>query len=160
MDTLILAKGQLTPSCSKTHITYCFNLKKEYRKLNISFSYSPKSLEDREKSKELILKGISAFLEDEKDSATSQWESFMPINNLLTISIDDSNGIFRGCGHRQSPNQNIYISEDKATPGFIPGKIFLGQWKITISAHAVITDTCNYTLHIRGEEKDDKLDSI
>jgi hypothetical protein len=148
METLILAEGSLTPVCSKTHITYTFNLQKEAKRLNIDFSYAPKILEDRPKAKELICEGINEYiLEDQRDGFMRNWDSFLPVQNLLTISIDYYDE-FRGCAHRHPNEQHIYIAENDATPGFIAGKIAPGQWKVTISAHAVVTDICRYKLHI------------
>lgn len=147
MRTLILAEGELSPSCSKTHISYCFNIKKEISKLDISFSYEPKILEDLKKSKKLIIEGIYNFVECDQQKTISQWESFLPVQNLLTISVDDSEK-FRGCVHRQSSEQHLFITSKSASPGLILGDISLGIWRVTISVHAVVTDICKYNLHI------------
>lgn len=151
MTTLVLTEGLLTPSCSKSHITYSFNVPKESSRLDIHFSYDPKKLDHREKSKELICEGICNFVDCGQERYINEWESFLPVQNLLTLSVDDGRE-FRGCVHRQSPEQHLYIAGDSASPGLIPGTIPPGQWKVTISVHAVVTDVCRYKLHVMGAE--------
>ena len=160
MKTLILVEGKVTPCCSKSHITYCFNLEKEAYRLNIDFSYEPKKLLDHEKAKEYICEGIRSFSAEELEKELENWESHFPIQNLLTVSVDDSAG-FRGCAHRHSPEQKLFITEAAASPGFLPGKITRGMWKVTLNLHAVVTDYCQYKLHIwEGAGADENLDSL
>lgn len=147
MDTLIFAEGVLTPSCSKSHISYSFHLKKESDRLQIEFSYEPKKLSDREKSKALILEGIQNYVDFDQERIAKEWETYLPVQNLLTISVDDSIE-FRGCAHRQSDSQQLFLEKNHASPGLIPGRIIPGQWRITISIHAVVTDNCKYRLHV------------
>lgn len=147
MKTLILAEGSLTPSCSKSHVAYSFNVKREISRLEVNFTYEPKRLEDMVKAKELIIKGLKEFTEDEEEKCIESWQNNLPIQNLLTISLDDSEH-FRGCAHRQSPSQNLFIENEKASYGLIPGSIKSGQWTVTISVHAVVTETCRYSLEI------------
>ncbi len=147
MNTLILTEANLYPYCSRTHITYTFNLQKDSEQLNIDFEYYPKILKDPVKSKELIINGLNLYADKKRCLLTEKWEQFLPLKNLLTISIDDSDK-FRGCAHRHSPKQNLVISHEKASPGFIPGMLKKGLWKVTISVHAVVTDNCHYKLHV------------
>lgn len=147
MKTLILAEGKVTPCCSKSHITYSFNLEKEADRLSIDFSYEPKKLLDREKAKELICEGICKFSVGDTEKELENWEAHFPIQNLLTVSIDDSAG-FRGCAHRQSPEQKFFITEDTASPGFVPGRLERGIWRVTLNLHAILTDYCQYRLHV------------
>lgn len=160
MNTLILTEGELTPFCSKSHVVYLCNLCEEGKRLNIDFSYFPKVLDDREKSRELILEGVERFVKEDKDRYLRSWELFLPVQNILTVSIDDCKG-FRGCAHRHCYEQHLFISRQTASPGFIPGAIIEGQWKVTISVHAVVTKTCRYKLHIwEGDNQNDCMDSI
>lgn len=152
MDHLIDVEGVLTPSCSKTHITYCFPLYRKAGELKILFCYDPKVLLDKEKSRELISKGIHQFVEEDQDTDLANWERYLPVQNLLTISVEDGNG-FRGCAHRQSSQQELIISEQNSSPGLISGALDKGLWKVTISVHAVVTDRCKYSLKVlEGDE--------
>jgi len=161
MKTLVLAEGILTPSCSKSHITYTFEIQNEVRRLNIDFSYNPKVLEDQAKAKQLICEGIYKYVEKSQcDGFISKWDSYLPVQNLLTVSVDCYNE-FRGCVHRHPNEQHLFITENYASPGLIAGKLCPGQWKVTISVHAVVTDFCQYKLYIwEGDLPDEKMDSM
>lgn len=146
-STLIFAEGKLTLSCSKSHIRYTFTLPDEISRLNIDFSYQPKKLLDEERSKTLIQEGMRKFCENPDVKEPDGWKSYMPLYNLLTVSIDDPKG-FRGSAHRHTPVQHLFISEDRASPGFVQGGLPKGQWSVTISVHAVVTEECCYKLHV------------
>ncbi len=147
MNTLHLTEGTLTPSCSKSHISYVFNIDDNVSKLNIDFSYNPKFLDDIEMSQQIINTCLSEYCKDNEAEYKESWEEYLPIKNLLTLSIDDPHG-FRGAAHRHPNNQKITISKEDATSGFIQGDIIPGSWTVTISVHVVVTETCNYKLHI------------
>ena len=68
-------------------------------------------------------------------------EKFMPLLNLVTLSLDDSRS-YRGAAHRQAAFQEHIISEKSASPGFIKGKIEKGQWQIVLNVHALVTEKC------------------
>jgi hypothetical protein len=153
MNDLLLVKGQLTPICSKTHITYSFKIPENCRKLNAHFEYEPKALEDQDIAKKLILEGFEKYVEPRLfPYYQDKWESYSPLNNLITLSFDDPHQ-FRGSGHRHNPNQQYVLSEHEVSPGLVKGPIYSGVWKITVSVHCIVTETCNYKLHVwEGEE--------
>lgn len=160
MSILILTEGNLTPFCSRTQITYTFDMVKQSRRLNIDFSYQPKTLEDREKSRELITNCLMEFAPEDGEKMAENWEKYRPVCNLLTISADDSMG-FRGCAHRHPQKQHLFIGDDSASPGFIPGEITRGLWKVTVSVHAIVTENCHYKLCVwEGDRKDDEMDTL
>lgn len=150
MKTLLSVDGQLTPDSSKTHISYYFDVDGKGAKLNFLFSYEPKKLVNTEKSHELVEECINKYSDRDKEKFLSNWEAYLPIQNLITISIDDPVR-FRGAAHRHSPNQELFIAEACASPGLLPGKLIAGKWMVTISAHAVATETCNYKLCVLEE---------
>ncbi|HVJ48478.1 hypothetical protein [Desulfitobacterium sp.] len=153
MEPLLQAEGIVNPNCSKTHIQYTFYLPKPSNKINIQFNYEPKEMEDLHAAKEIILKELGQFiLEDEREEYSDHWERFLPLKNLLTLSIDDASG-FRGCAHRHDPAQQLMIGECEASLGFLPGVIPAGLVRITLSLHAVVTNTCHYALKVwEGDE--------
>ena len=156
MSVILSAKGIITPLSSKSHIAYTFNIDKNIDKLNIDFSYYPKKLEDMKKAKSIIEKSIHEYIEVFGDKFSGSWQNFLPVLNLLTISIDDPYG-FRGCSHRHDHIQHLILSEEETSPGFMKSPIVKGLWKVTISVHAVVTDTCEYNLCIwEGDSKDAK----
>lgn len=146
MKTLLQAEGTVTPSCSKSHITYTFHLHELCHKLHLEFSYEPKKLEDESHAQALIEEGFTRYiLETQRDSYS--WRDFLPLQNLLTLSLDDENG-FRGAGHRHDPVQHLTITADEASPGFIPGSFPKGQLKLMINLHCIVTEQCKYRLHV------------
>jgi hypothetical protein len=154
MKRIILdVKGQVTPLNSKAHISYKFHLGQRGGKLWISFAYEPKNLEDREQAKTMIFDSIDKYSEpDQRERLQAKWESFLPLKNLVTVSVDDPER-HRGAGHRHDPEQLLFLSEEEASPGLVSGKILTGMWEVTLSLHAIVTDNCRYTLQICQEEE-------
>jgi hypothetical protein len=94
MKRIILeVEGQVTPLSSKTHISYNFYLGQPGGKLWISFAYEPKNLEDRELAKMMIFESIDKYTEaDQRERLQAKWESYLPLKNLITVSVDDPEG--------------------------------------------------------------------
>jgi len=148
MKILLNAEGIVTPAASKSHITYTVHLQRDCRELHVEFAYEPKKLEDEAQSKALIEEGLRQYIEAEHLQAYAEnWRSYLPLQNLLTLSLDDETG-FRGAGHRHDPVQHLVVDADKASPGLIPGVFPRGQLRITISLHCVVTEQCRYKLHV------------
>ncbi len=158
MRQLLQVKGTVTPQCSKSHITYTFNLKGESRRLKTSFSYEPKSLEHIPSAQKIICRELKHYIQEEDlQQYLNNWKVFLPLNNLITLSFDDS-ACFRGCAHRHDHDQLLIISESMASPGLVPGRIPSGLFKITLSIHAIVTDICNYSLQVwEGDETSDQM---
>lgn len=154
MNQLILdVQGIVHPNSSKTHISYRFHLGTQGGKLRIHFAYEPKNLEDQEQSKTMIFESINKYTEpNQRERIQAKWESFLPLKNLITVSVDDPER-HRGAGHRHDPEQLLVISELEASPGFVSGKMLAGMWHVTLSLHAIVTESCRYTLQIHQEEE-------
>jgi hypothetical protein len=149
---ILEVEGLVTPVSSKTHISYKFYLGQPSGKLWISFAYEPKHLEDRELAKKMIIDSIDKYTEaDQRERIQAKWESFFPLKNLITVSVDDPKG-HRGAGHRHDPEQLLFISEDAASPGLVRGRILPGMWEVTLSIHAIVTNSCRYKLQLHQEE--------
>lgn len=137
---IILEKEvRLTPENQKTNITFPFTLDCSAEKLLITYSYSPKILDDREKSIRLIERWT-------KDDT----EKYLPLKNLVTLSLDSPDG-FRGSAHRHAPEQKHIISESFSSNGFLKTKIKKGDWRISLNVHAVVTEYCDCKLKIEVE---------
>jgi hypothetical protein len=150
---LIDAKGQVTPACSKSHINYCFDIRHPIGELKIQFAYHPKRLEDIERSKALIVESLEMYSgSDHVELEKANWEKFMPLTNLITLSVDDPER-HRGAGHRHDPDQLLTISELQASPGFISGPLIEGMWKVTLSLHGIVSEECSYELKVWTEGK-------
>lgn len=149
MKDILIVEGSLTPLSSKTHITYQFYLPQSTERLAIDFSYTPKILEDKNLSRVLIEEALDKYVALSLQAVYKEkWEKFVPLQNLLTLSIDDPEG-FRGSAHRHPNNQHHVLSLHESSPGFFAGPIQEGVWRVTISVHCVVTTECHYQLHIR-----------
>lgn len=142
----------LTPLDEKTNVALPFIIADDFDFLRFTASYSPKRLTDRERAKELILLNLTRDNGNEKD--TEKWESFLPLVNLVTLSLDDEKG-YRGACHRQAEYQELLLSESEASPGLLQGKITKGKWKAVLNVHALVTENCTYKLKIEGGDKNE-----
>jgi len=70
--------------------------------------------------------------------------------------MDDPRG-YRGAAHRHTPEQEHRLRNADASPGFWPGPIHAGRWRITVSVHAVVTDLCTYELLVLGNSEEGLL---
>lgn len=148
---MILKKTQITleRTDEKTTKQIPFDVPDGMKKLAIAYSYSPKILEDKEKSVELIKENIIRDGGEEVESY-KDYEQFMPLKNLVTLSLFSPEG-FRGAAHRQAESQLHEISEEAASYGFLKGKIPKGQWGLCLNVHAIVTESCNCIIEIEGE---------
>lgn len=142
-------RGEVTPEKDKTNIVIPFEVPDGIEKLIIDYSYSPKTEKNREKSLERIRNCI------EKYSAAGEPEAYLPVKNLITLSLDDSSG-FRGAAHRQADSQHHEISADFASNGFVKGKISSGTWRVVLNVHCCVCKV-NYMIKISGEGKTDEI---
>lgn len=73
------------------------------------------------------------------------------IRNLLTISVDDASGGYRGACHREAPDQQLVIGSDFASPGLVAGWLPQGTWTLTLSAHTLASSQCDVSIQIGAE---------
>lgn len=143
----------LTPDDEKTHRCIPFVLKGKTQRTVITYFYSPKELTDKEKSYELIKENL---LRDAGEDASEyeDYSEFMPLNNLITLSLDSPEG-YRGAAHRHANEQQHIIGKDFASVGFIKGELPEGEWTLVLNAHAVVTDSVECKIRIEAEEGTD-----
>lgn len=137
--------GVLTPSQSKTNIRFDFEVPGGVKALRVEYKYSPKYVENKEKSVEMISLAAKKYGEEIKS-----FDDFLPLSNLVTLSFDDCNG-YRGACHRHPNEQSIYISSEASTPGIINSPITQGMWSVTLNVHFVGSDEVEYSIKIEGE---------
>lgn len=152
MKTILKKEIRLTPADEKTNISVPFTLQSQADEMHINFSYSPKILEDEQRAAELIKKCLlhdtGEFINEYND-----YSEYLPLKNLVTISVDSPNG-YVGAAHRHNPNQTHILSENVSSVGFSAGKIVSGDWNVMINVHAVVTDYCDCVLEIEAEGED------
>ena len=135
----------LHPEDSKTNVFIPFSLRKDYSSLEFVYSYEPKNCEDREKARELLLKGMETYVPAEYRGRLGSFgspgfiEDFLPsVVNLLTLSLD-APGRYLGCAHRHAPEQRHTVSAEFSSPGFFRHPPTAGDWRVLINVHAVVS---------------------
>lgn len=145
---LLDIEHEATPADARTHRRYDFHLDRPCAGLRIRFEYSPKTLEDKELAAEWIRRSIERYVEPERRKlALERADQYLPLRNLITVSVDDSRG-HRGACHRQDPVQELFLSERNASFGLTKGAIPEGTCTVTLSFHAVVTERCTYRLQV------------
>jgi len=152
---LLDVMSEVYPIDSRCHIAYRFYNDRPDGIMRIQFQYAPKRLEDRLRAQALITESIGRYIQPEhQQTANADWERYLPLQNLITISVDDPEG-YRGACHRHSPEQQLYLAEKDASDGLVPGTISRGIWTVTISLHAIVTDNCTYKLKVWKSGEDE-----
>lgn len=151
MNLLIEKELILRESDSKTSIAVPFSVPENAEKLFITYSYSPKLLESEEKAKRLIEENILRDAPEDVEAYTD-YGKFMPLKNLVTLSLDSPLG-YIGAAHRQDSEQKHEIGVNFASPGFVRSRIVEGEWSLSLDVHAIVTDKVVCKLKIEVEEE-------
>lgn len=146
---LLLEKEfEVFPENEKTNISFPFVVPEGTAALKLTFSYSPKVLEDQERTYKLIIENIKRDA-GEYAEEYPHWREFAPLKNLITLSVDDPD-TYRGCAHRQAEHMEHIISEGFASPGFNKGEIQAGQWKAVLNIHGIVTEKVDCKLIVEA----------
>jgi hypothetical protein len=151
----------LTPADHQTHRRFVFAVPPDCRELRIRVRYAPKHLAERESA----LLAEAAVVQQTAELATrlgeplaTQWLADLGqrahpgrIANLLTVSLDDAAGTYRGAGHRQANDQQLALGLAAASPGLVAGPLPPGAWTLTISAHTLVSAQCELSIQIDAE---------
>ncbi|GAC1319051.1 MAG: hypothetical protein NVSMB2_14140 [Chloroflexota bacterium] len=70
------------------------------------------------------------------------------VANLVTVSLDDSVGRYRGAGHRHDARQRLVIGDAQASAGLVAGAVLPGVWWLTVSAHTVVSNHVSVSIKI------------
>ena len=129
---LLNKTGKITLDDNKTNIVLPFEIKDNFKSLKIKFEYSPKTLENKEKEIKIAEDCLKKYDEVQEGNI----ESYLPIKNLVTLSLDSSRE-YIGAIHRQSNKQELVVSSDYSSPGFFKTDIAKGEWKIMLNVHSM-----------------------
>lgn len=127
---------------SRRHLNFNFNVNIKGQILKVFFSYTPAIMKDRDKSIEMIREGFIQYLGEVDEARVN---NHLPLRNFMTISIDSPIEAL-GTAHRHLKEQNHFISADKSTRGFFTSEIMEGEWNITVSVNAIVTDYVDMSL--------------
>jgi len=158
---LFKAEETLTPADHQTHRRYVFEVPANCHALLVWIRYAPKHLTEQESSRlaeAAVVEQTATLAARVGELLAKRWMTDLgrPANksrlsNLLTISLDDAAGTYRGAGHRQSNDQRLALGLTAASPGLVAGPLPSGAWTLTISAHTLVSAQCELSIQIDAE---------
>jgi hypothetical protein len=165
---LLDVRETLTPVDQATHRRYAFEVPADCVEVHISVRYAPKWLSGengRRMATTALVEQTARLAEQLGDPAlATRWSTdhadFVRdarVANLLTISLDDATGAYRGAGHRHSDDQRLVLGPEAASPGLVAGPLPAGAWAITLSAHTLATPQCDVSIQIGAEIADSRF---
>ena len=150
---------RLMPADHQTHRRFEFAVPDGTRQLRLHVRYQPKFISAQESSR-LVASTIAArsagLAAQVGQKLAHQWEAYfegadLRVPNLLTISLDDAKGAYRGAGHRHAAEQELSLSATAASPGLIAGDLPPGRWTLTVTAHTLVSVQCELEIQIGAE---------
>lgn len=147
---LLQQQYQWTPQDTAHDIPFAFTCPQDVQGVFIRFRFSP--------GKELVETICIPQIEDAltryydrypRDIQPMEAEQFMPIKNLITISLARE-GIYLGNAHRWAPEQEHLITTAQASLGFVPPQAMEGDWTGMLHLHEIISPCCTGELWIEG----------
>jgi len=157
---LLNVDEQLTPADHHTHRRYTFTVPPRATRLDIHLRYAPKALPEDESmhlatralwSQAAALAPCVGQPEADAWAVAQRQRRWSRVRNLLTVSVDDADGVYRGACHRQPHEQHMTIERTEATPGLVPGGLMPGEWRLTLSAHTLASAQCAVEIQIAAE---------
>lgn len=160
---------QLTPADHQTHRRYSFEVPVGCAALHMEVRYRPKYL-SADASRGLAERALAeqaatlaarldtpaagpdpAGLVERWAAAWAASRADRQVANLLTISLDDAEGRYRGAGHRHAAEQHLVLGPERASPGLLPGRLPAGQWQLVLSVHTLASARCDVSIQIGAE---------
>ncbi len=154
MKTVLSKRLTLTPDNEKTNLPLGFLIDEQVSKIIITYSYSPKELAECERARLLIEENLERDADGERELYPC-WKEYLPLKNLVTLSLDSPEG-YVGAAHRQDDRQQHIISEEFSSRGFIKTKISQGEWILTLNVHALVTEKCECEVRVEAGGADDE----
>lgn len=136
-------KGVITADMSRTNIAHRFDVPASIHHLVVNYEYNPKTVVDEDLAGKAIVDGLKKY-----DVAVANASSFLPVQNLVTLSFDE-NGKYRGACHRQPNKQTITIGKEGSTYGIQNGAVEEGFWEVVMNVHYAGCEI-QYTIDIEG----------
>lgn len=157
---MVLARTErLSTADHQTHRRYTFDVPRACKGLRIHVRYAPKLVSAAE-SERLVKAAIAAQTANLATRVgaglAARWAAEytgadLRVPNLLTISLDDANGSYRGANHRHAEDQELHLGAATASPGLMPGDLPAGEWALTLSAHTLVSPQCDVEIQIGAE---------
>jgi len=143
-------------SDSKTLKEIILQVPKGTKEVLVKGYYKPKSENNLNRNRELILSAVNKYLDGYKDNYNCNEDYFIgkysPINNFVSYSLFDTHGQMRAQVINFS-TRTVQISKDLVSLGCIPGEIYPGEWKLFLELHEVVTNNLNVYLEVQFNKK-------
>jgi hypothetical protein len=155
-EIVLAERAVLRRADHQTHRRFVFHVPEACNRLDLYVRYAPKfvSVEDSQRLVHQAVSSQVAVLEPRVGTELAQgWAADfegaqLRVPNLLAISLDDASGAYRGAGHRHTPEQRLTLGTESASPGLVAGPLPAGRWKLTLTAHTVVSDQCEVEIQI------------
>jgi hypothetical protein len=151
----------LTPADHQTHRRYRFRIPPACTELRLWVRYAPKHLEAQESAvlaEAAVAEQTAEMAARLGEAVAEQWRADLGeraepgrLANLLTVSLDDAAGAYRGAGHRHAHDQHLVLGRDTASPGLVAGQLPPGEWTLTMSVHTLVSAQCDLSIQIDAE---------
>jgi hypothetical protein len=158
---LLDAHETLAPADHQTHRRYVFHVPSDCRELQLHVRYTPKLLEQEESAvltRAAVVQQGAELAGRVGETLAARWLAdfdSLPergrIPNLLTVSLDDASGSYRGAGHRHANDQRLMLGLEAASPGLVAGPLPPGAWTLTMSVHTLVSPQCELSIQIGAE---------
>ncbi|MGQ9631722.1 MAG: CehA/McbA family metallohydrolase [bacterium] len=166
---LLRQDGSVEREDAKKILRAEFRVPESTDSIEIGFDYFPKLLSDEDQNRRMFSEAVREYLSEYEERTGQRVDGLFgtdtegfygrvsPLKNLLTLSVYDSLGRFRGCAHRENAGvPPIHIGTRWASSGFLSlDGLPPGGWRLELEVHAVVTERCDFSLEvfaIRGEE--------
>lgn len=146
MIKLLSVEREIYKSDGFKHIDFPFVADRNYDKLLIKYAYSPKKYEGDDAFRLAYEAFKEAYGEHEVDLNDVKQE--LPLNNHITLSLSKEDKLI-GTAHRHANDMEIEIGAT-STVGFFPAEITKGNYSITLSCHAVLSEKVMVKLEVYG----------
>lgn len=159
---LLAISDALTPADHQTHRRYPFEVPAGCAGLNIEVRYQPQYL-SAEASRPLLEQAVHSqsaalapYLAD-PELAEAWRRSYVAlamdgrVANLVTMSLDDAAGAYRGAGHRMAPDQHWQLDAARASDGMVAGQLPAGTWILTMTVHTLVSAVCELAIQIGAD---------
>lgn len=157
---MLLARCErLSTADHQTHRRYTVEVPPACTELRIRVHYAPKfvSAADSERLVRDAIASQRANLASRiGENLATRWAAEyigaeLRVPNLLSISLDDAVGRYRGANHRHAEDQDLRLGASMASPGLVPGDLPAGEWALTLSAHTLVSSQCDVEIQIGAE---------
>jgi hypothetical protein len=153
---LLAERLTLTRADHQTHRRFSFEVPEAAAGLELHVRYAPKfvSVEDSQRLvRTAVASQVEALTSRVGAAVARGWASDydhaeLRVPNLVTLSLDDARGTYRGASHRHAEDQRLTLGGAFASPGLVAGAVPAGLWVLTLTAHTLVSDQCEVEIQI------------